>query len=383
MDKIFEYIFWAAIFMICYTYAGYPILLILLTSMKYNPVKNWKKDLPKVTIIVAAHNEEKVIAKKMENILTLDYPKEKLNAIIVSDGSTDRTPQIVGRYEGDRIKSITLNERHGKTACQNIGVEMADGEILVFSDANALYRKEAISKLVQHFNEERVGCVCGELRYINASNSHAENGEELYWRYERFLKEKESKLSSLIGVNGSIYAVKRNCYVPLNDDLISDLVEPLMIYMKGFKIVYEKEAISEENANNRMEDELKRKVRIITRGIRGLLYTKTLLNPFKWGIFSIQIISHKLLRWLVPYLLIILFVSNLFLLSKRFFQISFIIQNIFYMGAIVGFFLEKRRGTICKLLTTPLYFSMVNFAALLGWLKVIKKDPMKTWSPLR
>lgn len=383
MHSMFVVAFWSAIATIGYVYVGYPLLLTLLASMKRRHTKNGNGYRPKVTIIVAAHNEEKVIAKKMENILALEYPKGRLNAIIVSDGSTDRTAEIVRRREGNGIRLITQHERLGKTACQNLAAEAADGEILVFSDANAIYRRDTITKLVQHFSEDHVGCVCGELRYKNDSTSNAGDGEELYWRYERFLKEKESRLSSLIGVNGSVYAIRRDCYVPLDDGLISDLVEPLLIYMKGFRIVYEKEAISEEDSNNHVEDELKRKVRIVTRGIRGLFYTKSLLNPFKWGIFSIQIISHKLLRWLAPYLLLAVFVSNLFLLNQRFFQITFAMQVVFYAGALAGFFLEKKKCIVCKVLTTPLYFTMVNFAALVGWMKVIRKHPMKTWSPLR
>lgn len=383
MHKIFEMIFWSAIASISYIYLGYPVLLALLTSIRSNRTRQYGNHLPKVTLIVAAHNEEKVIAKKLQNILDLNYPKDKLNAIIISDGSTDRTTEIVGEHEGNGIRLIAQSRRHGKTACQNIGAAMADGEILVFSDANAIYRRDTIAKLVRHFNDDCVGCVCGELRYKNDAASSAGDGEELYWRYERFLKDRESRLSSLIGVNGSVYAIRKDCYVPLDDGLISDLVEPLLIYMKGFKIVYEKEAISEEDANNHMDDELKRKVRIITRGIRGLLYTKSLLNPLKWGIFSIQIISHKLLRWLVPYLLLAILITNFLLIDRRVFQLSLMIQVIFYAGALVGYFLEKKRCVACKLLMTPLYFSMVNFAALIGWLKVIRKEPMKTWSPLR
>jgi cellulose synthase/poly-beta-1,6-N-acetylglucosamine synthase-like glycosyltransferase len=380
---MFEIIFWSAILVISYIYVGYPLLLALLTSIRRNRSRQYGNHFPTVTLIVAAHNEEKVIAKKLQNILDLNYPRERLNAIIVSDGCTDRTNEIVGRYAGNGIRLITKSKRHGKTACQNIGAEMADGEVLVFSDANAIYRRDTVTKLVRHFDDNRVGCVCGELRYKNDSASSAGDGEELYWRYERFLKDRESRLSSLIGVNGSVYAIRKDCYVPLDDGLISDLVEPLLIYMKGFKIVYEKEAISEEDANHHMEDELKRKVRIVTRGIRGLLYTKSLLNPLKWGVFSIQIISHKLLRWLVPYLLLAILMTNLLLLDRKIFQLSLVVQIMFYAGALVGYYLEKRKCAVCKLLMTPLYFSMVNFAALVGWLKVIRREPMKTWSPLR
>ena len=378
-----ETIFWVLVVIIIYVYFGYPVVLILWGFLKGSePIKKGDS-LPKVTLIITAHNEGKIIRRKIENTLSLDYPKEKLEVIVASDGSTDETDEIVAQYASRGVRLEHLPGRKGKTATQNHAVLKSSGEVIVFSDANAMYERAAIKKLVRNFDDNRVGCVCGELKYTNSSESVAASGENLYWKYEKFLKRKESHISSLLGVTGSIYAVRRALYVPLKQDIISDFVEPLEIVRNRHKIVYEPEAISFEKASVDMKTEFKRKTRIVTRSIRGLFNERELLNPFKYGIFSIQLISHKLLRWAVPLFLIGLFVSNLFLSDNgNIYRILLIFQIVFYLSALVGWFFELI-GSKIKLFYIPYYFCMVNLAALIGWFKCLAGQKEVIWETTR
>jgi len=358
-------------------------LLILLAVFKGKKLIQEKEFTPGVSLVTVAYNEEKVIRKKIENSLALDYPHDKLEIIVASDGSTDKTAEIVAEYA---VKGIKLNhsiERKGKTAAQNDAVSKSRGEVIVFSDANAIYARNAIKKLVRNFDDKRVGCVCGELKYTNSSESVAGKSESLYWKYEKFLKRKESQISSLLGVTGSIYAVRRALYVPLKQDIISDFVEPLKIVRNRHKVVYEPEAISFEKASADMKTEFERKTRIVTRSIRGLFNERELLNPFKHGIFSIQLISHKLLRWTVPLFLIGLFVSNLFLWDNgNVYRSLLIFQIVFYLSALVAWVFELI-GSQIKLFYIPYYFCMVNSAALVGWFKYLTGQKEVVWETAR
>jgi len=376
-------LFWIFVFAIVYVYFGYACLLILLAVFKGKKLIQEKEFTPGVSLVTVAYNEEKVIRKKIENSLALDYPHDKLEIIVASDGSTDKTAEIVAEYA---VKGIKLNhsiERKGKTAAQNDAVSKSRGEVIVFSDANAIYARNAIKKLVRNFDDKRVGCVCGELKYTNSSESVAGKSESLYWKYEKFLKRKESQISSLLGVTGSIYAVRRALYVPLKQDIISDFVEPLKIVRNRHKVVYEPEAISFEKASADMKTEFERKTRIVTRSIRGLFNERELLNPFKHGIFSIQLISHKLLRWTVPLFLIGLFVSNLFLWDNgNVYRSLLIFQIVFYLSALVAWVFELI-GSQIKLFYIPYYFCMVNSAALVGWFKYLTGQKEVVWETAR
>jgi len=378
-----ESFFLVLLITILYIYFGYPVILVLLGFLRRSEAFKKGDNIPKVTLIITAHNEGKIIRQKIENSLSLDYPREKLEIIVASDKSTDETNEIVARYESGGIKLDCLFERKGKTAAQNHAILKSSGEVIVFSDANAIYARDAIKKLVRNFDDKRVGCVCGELKYTNSSESVAGKSESLYWKYEKFLKRKESQISSLLGVTGSIYAVRRALYVPLKQDIISDFVEPLEIVRNRHKVVYEPEAISFEKASVDMKTEFERKTRIVTRSIRGLFNERELLNPFKYGIFSIQLISHKLLRWTVPLFLIGLFVLNLFLWDNgNIYRILLVFQIVFYLSALGGWLFELI-GSKIKLFHIPYYFCMVNLAALTGWFKYLTGQKEIIWETAR
>ena len=346
-----ELLFLLSAVLVFYTYVGYPLVLLLKHRI---PVSKDSTYEPPVCLIIVAHNEDSVIVSKLENSLSLDYPRNKLHIVVASDGSTDRTVELASRMDGVTVLEL---KRMGKTHAQNEAVKTTNSEILVFSDANAEYNSDAIKKLAESFADPDVGCVCGELQY-----RRGKSGERFYWRYEVFLKQLESRAGILLGANGSIYAVRKDCFHPLPADTMSDFLEPILIYGTGRKVIYEPQAIA-------VEDEprvtFSRKRRIILRALNSLPHMTSLMNPFRKHNLSVSILSHKAVRWFMPFLLATLFLSNVFLLEIPFYRIFFTIQLLFYAGALFS--------------RTIRYFIVVNvasFAAIIDWLRGVK---ITTW----
>jgi len=377
----FQYIFWIAFSIIIYFSIGYFLVLIIISRFRKVRLKIREDYLPRVSLIIAAFNEEKIIEEKIKNSLSLNYPQDKLEVIVASDASTDQTDEIARGYQNQGIILYRQDEHLGKTNVQNGAVEMAQGEILVFSDATGMYDKDAIRKLVRSFADLNVGCCCGELRYVTGQEK-GEEGEGVYWKYERFIKKMESRINSLSGVNGAIYALRKNLYIPLPPDVISDFVEPLEIFKNGHRVIYEKEALCFEKSSKGITAEFRRKVRIIVRGLRGLAFEKALLNPLKYGLMSFQLISHKLLRWFLPLFLITLILANFFLISSPFFLVLFWLQIILYLFAFLGFVLDKFNVEF-KLFYLPLYFCTINLAALVALVKFAKGEKKVVWQTER
>lgn len=383
VHHILIYIFFISIFFIVFVTFGYPLLLILFNL--FNPKKNAPygemKKFPFVSIIISAYNEEAVIAQKLENSLHLDYPKEKLEIIVASDGSSDKTNEIVQSYESKGIRLYVYN-RMGKTGIQNETVKKAGGEIIVFSDANAIYQSDAIQKLVRNFYDSRIGCVCGQLIYKKDEKIIGGVGENDYWNYEKFLKQEESRLSSLIGANGSIYAVRKIDYVELDPGLISDLVEPLEIVKRGKKVVYEKEAVSVEESSQSITEELDRKIRILTRSIQGILYMRCLFNPFRYGFFAVQLLIHKLFRYLIPIFLITGLFSLSLLTGHMVYYSIFLFTVILMLFGIIGkFYPEGKRPP--KIFLIIYYYVAVNYAVMVAWKNIILKKKYLIWDTSR
>lgn len=367
------YIFWILFVLIFFTYIGYPLFLFLITFFKHNDIRK-QEIYPNVSIIISAYNEEQNIGKKLEDTLNLEYPSDKLEIIVASDGSTDNTNNIVKEIQqkNKNIKLIEFKERKGKTFVQNEAVKIAKGEIIIFSDATTIYEKDVIKKLVRNFYDERVGAVGGELIYIS-KGSVVGKGNSLYWKYEKFLKKKESQLTSLIGVSGCCYAVRKELYEPINPELISDFVIAQIIYKKGKKVVYEQEAISYEETNKEPQQEFNMRVRVGVRTLNGLWYMKELLNPFKYGLFSFQLIFHKIFRYSVPIFLVLLFITNFFLVITKqgiIYNIFFILQILFYLLAVLK-------------ISIPYYFCITNLALLVSIYLFLKGEKKVLWSPIR
>lgn len=379
-------VFWLSVFFLFFVYFGYPIMLGAIASFRHVLTKADETHEPAVSLIIAAYNEEAVIGEKIENSLKLDYPKDKLEIIVFSDASTDRTDEIVKGYADQGVKLLRIEGRKGKTYCQNEAAKVAQGEILVFSDANSMYEPGAIRKLVRHFADERVGCVSGELRYRDGEKSV--EGERVYWGYEQTIKRLESRISSLVTANGSIYAVRKSLYEPLQADAISDFIEPFKIVGKGYRVIYEPEAIAWETTAKDPKKEFRRRVRIVTRSVHSLLGDRSLLsllNPVKYGMFSIQLWSHKVLRWLSGLFLLLIFVFNVPLLDQGLiYMIAMVTQAAFYLLALWGFLTEvvlKQRAP--KLPHVVYYFLLSCCAMLKGVYNGLRGRAMITWQPSR
>ena len=335
-------VFWSLLIILVYIYVGYPLLLIIKRSMGGEKFIQKREFLPKATLIISAYNEEKVIRQKIENSLSLDYPSDKLEIFIVSDASTDTTDQIVSEYEQNGIVLMRMEERRGKTAGLNHAVSLATGEIIIFSDANAYYDPDAIRHLVVNFSDPEVGCVTGASRYIQRQASFVGWCENLYWTYDSKLKILESQIGSMVGGDGAIYAIRKKLYTPLQPQDINDFVNPLQIIIKGFRGIFEPAAVCYENTVHLFEEEYRRKVRIVSRSLKGLMQVPSLLNPLQFGFYSIELISHKLLRWFTPAFVLGLGLSNIPLITEGgLYQVTGTVQVIFYLSAMVGFLLSR------------------------------------------
>lgn len=366
-----ELFFYTSFGLLAYVYIGYPILVfgishIICRSVKKKPIKSH------VSLIISAYNEESVIEIKLQNSLALEYPKELLEIIVVSDGSTDRTDDIVRGFGINAIRLLRIDNRRGKTFCQNEAVKFARGGIIVFSDADSMYDKRAIQELVANFSDPNVGVVCGELRYIKGSDV----GEGMYWNIETFLKRAESTIDSCLGVNGAIYALRKKDYVDLPSHGVSDFIEPFLIYAKKLRVVYDATAFCTEKAVEH-EDEFERKIRIVTGGLESLSIIRTFLNPFKYGWYSFTLWSHKVIRWFTFVLLITIFISNLFLLSNQIYRVILAMQIICYTFAIIGKF------THVKVFSIPYYFAMLQVASLSAFIRVLRGKTATTWETVR
>lgn len=341
-----------------------------------------------MSLLIAAYNEEKVIRKKLENALSLNYPKEKLEVVVVSDASTDRTNEIVLSYADKGVRLVQMEKRGGKTRALNEGIKYCKGEIIVLSDADTIYHSDSLFHLLKHFGTPDIGVVCGELRYVDPDSVSGE-AEGIYWRYEQWLKHLESRFNTLIGANGAIYALRKKEYVPMDVNLVDDLMEPILIYLKyGKRIIYEPNALGFEKPAETFIKEYKRKIRTITNSFYSLL--RTAGEWIKKPMFAFQVISHKILRWLVPIFLILLFGSNLVIVATQGIEAGIgyiallICQIVFYMVALRGFYLlRKGKEKLSRIEGIIFYFCMVNTAALLAIWKLLRGKLYITWQPHR
>ncbi len=377
-----EITFWAAVGLTIYVYFGYPVALrLLIHIVGGKPIVRGERR-PRVTLIISAFNEEQVIGKKIRNSLAVDYPAERLEILVVSDCSDDDTDAIVEGFHGNGVRLLRMPERGGKTVGLNEAAKLAGGEILVFSDANAMYRKDAIRAMVRNFDDPTVGAVVGQSSYSESAND-AEESESLYWRYETGIKRSESSLGSVVGGDGAIYAIRSELYRPMSADALSDFVNPCQIVEQGWRCIYEPEAVSVEEAAGSFAKEFRRKVRIVNRAWRATMSMKRLMNPLRYGVFSFQMISHKLLRWLVPLFLMVAFVANVALLWDHWlYRVFFMLQVLFYSLAVAGAIL-RRRGALPSVLYVPFYFCLVNIASARGILQAYRGMTYTTWSTAR
>jgi cellulose synthase/poly-beta-1,6-N-acetylglucosamine synthase-like glycosyltransferase len=379
---IAEVLFWTMGAAIFYAYVGYSLTILVLARFIDHPVRRAPIE-PSLTYLITAYNEEKSIRAKLDQVLSLDYPNDKLEIIVASDGSTDGTDSIVRQFGARGVKLIRVEGRVGKTETQNRAVREARGEVIVFSDATTIYEPAALRNIVRNYADPEVGAVSGRYEYRNPTGAPIGFGSILFWKYENLIKIMQTRIRTITGCCGCIYSVRRDLYQPLPADIISDLVEPLKILARGYRIVFEPEAIAFEETTEKTFEEFSMRVRVVTRGMRGLWYMRRLFNPLHFAFVSFQLFSHKVLRWLIPIFLFALFVSNLWLLgSSWFYDATIALQLAFYGIAALGF-LAERENVTSKLLTVPLYFVTVNAAAVVAMYRILRGYSAVTWETTR
>lgn len=364
-----------------YVYVGYPALLFLVSVFRprRRPAPEYT---PTISVLIAACNEETSIAKKLEETLKLEYPSDKMEILVLSDGSQDRTDEIVLRFSNPRVRLVRIPERRGKTNAQNEGVKQAKGEILVFSDATTVYHPQALMYLAANYQDPTVGAVSGRYQYFDANETSPTGlGTIAFWNYENNIKVRQSRISTLTGCCGCIYSVRKSIYTDLAPDIISDLVQPLWVIQRGYRVIFEDRALAYEQTTESTSEEFTMRVRVITRGMRGLLSVPELLKPWKHPWMAFQLFSHKVLRWMVPVLLLLLLADNLVLIHQPYFRGLLILQVGFYALALLQAMVPLHRRW--KPLGVPLYFCTLNAAAFVGVIELLRGKRHVIWQPVR
>ncbi len=374
MDTFLKILVFTIIALTAYIYAGYPLILAFLGIFAPRRRGSGGDQLPTIALIVSAHNEERIIREKIENCLKLDYPRDRLKIIVSSDGSEDGTNDIVGEYESSGVVLKAFARREGKSATLTKTVLGIEEDVLVFSDANAFYKEDALLKLVRNFDVEETGCVVGRLVYLD-NESYVGKGESLYWRYEGLLNRLESRLGSVLVATGTIFAIRRELFRPVLKDVANDFQIPAEVASQGYGVVYEPDAVAFERSTYFFREEFSRKRRIVVRGLTGYSHLR---HNFGGKLRSFQFVSRKLLRWCVGAALPVVYIASLFLVREPFFAVFFALQNLFYIFAAIGAIL--RRGRVrTKIFFVPFYFVMVNAAAMAAIFKYLSGGRLSSW----
>ncbi|WP_316812016.1 glycosyltransferase family 2 protein [Pedobacter heparinus] len=383
--------FWISLFIIIYTFVGYGLVLFVLIKIKRIFTKPQvfilvPDDLPNVTLLIAAYNEEDIITDKVNNTLGLNYPKDKLQIVFITDGSSDRTAERLRNREG--ITLLHEDTRAGKMAAIKRAIPFINGDITVFTDANTFLNKDAILELVKHYQNNKVGAVAGEKRILVEEKADASSaGEGFYWKYESALKKWDYELYSNVGAAGELFSIRTALYQPVESDtIIDDHMIAMRIAEKGYTIAYEPNAYAMETASANTKEELKRKIRIAAGGIQSILRLKKAANPLYYPVLTFQYISHRVLRWTItPFLLILAFILNgLIALNDGtlLYQMLFAAQILFYLLSLLGLFFESKNIRI-KPFFIPYYFCVMNYAVIAGIIRYFKKSQSAAWEKSR
>jgi len=371
-------IFWLSVGLAAYVYAGYPLLLA--AAARWRPRTRLDEGHePRVSLVIAAHNEEKVLGEKLENSLALDYPRERLEIVVASDGSDDGTNAVARGFADRGVRLHEIAPRGGKTRALNLTVPRTSGAILVLSDANTMYRPDAIRRLVRHFADPAVGAVSGDVRLVDSAQAYAAS-EGLYYRYERWLQRLESRLGSIVGADGAMYALRRELFTAVPSNVVvDDFVISMNVACGGARVIYDPEAVAIEQGTLSAREEFRRKVRIVAGGLQALL-TGQGVPPLRRPLLLWSYVSHKLLRWLMPLALAGAFAASVGLAAgDRFYTAALVAQLTFYAaaalrGSRIGGFTGGRASAV------PYYFCLVNGAALAGLWRAMTRPQAATWS---
>ena len=369
--------FCTALAVLSYIYLGYPLLVRLLAAVVGKPVRQAAGFCPTVTVIITAYNEQKSIRAKIAHVLSLDYPPDRLDVIVVSDASSDATDDIVRSCTDKRVQLLRVEGRRGKTACQNTAARLAKGEILVYTDATTQLEPGALSALLENFADPEVGCAAGLLVYEGKGQNLTASGGVSYWGYEVALRLAESRLGTLIGVSGCLYGVRKTAYRPIAPSLISDFVIAMKMREQGLRTVLEPRAVCFEETLDRAGSELAMRVRVAIRSISALVSERRFLSPFSDPLFAWQLWSHKLLRYSSPYWLMLMLGACAAQIEDPVFRIVFVTQLTILAAGVAGFLLRH------WLLSKPYYFLLTNLASLVATFRYLTGERMVTWQPVR
>jgi cellulose synthase/poly-beta-1,6-N-acetylglucosamine synthase-like glycosyltransferase len=374
-----EVILWTSFAFILYAYFGYPVLLRAMAAFRNKPVSKAPVQ-PKLSLIIAAHNEQDRIREKLDNALSINYPSEHREIIVTSDGSTDRTNEIVLSYAHKGVRLITRPERHGKEYAQRRAIDAASGSILVFSDVATILEKNSLACISENFHDQSIGCVSSEDRIV--ADSGAIEGEGAYVKYEMLLRRLESRVNSLVGLSGSFFAVRRELCQNWSTTLPSDFVLVIQAVKQGYRAISDPSAIGYYKTVHTEKEEFQRKVRTVMRGIAVVMTYPEILNPLKYGFFSIQFISHKLLRWLVPFFMVSAFLSNIPLMANSsVYQGIFTTQLAFYALAALGFSVARLNQRL--FFKIPLFLMLSNLSIAIAWIRYFAGQRVVLWDPSR
>ena len=372
-----ELVLWASLATVAYVYLGYPLTLALLPARKGAPGALAGR-LPRVSVVIAARNEATQIADTVRNKLAQDYPPELLEVVVVSDGSDDGTDVLVAAINSERVRLLRQEPRQGKTLALNRGVPAARGEIIVFSDANSRYEPDAVRRLVAAFDDGTVGYVTGRLVYQDPGETAVGAGSGTYMQYENWLRRLESRVGSIVGVNGGVDAVRRDLYQPMRADQLPDFILPLRVVEQGYRVVYREDAVSREESLGRQDDEYRMRVRVSLRALHGLADMRRLLAP-RHGLFAFQVIVHKVLRYLLFVPLAAALVANVALLDRTPYSWLLAAQATCYGLAAVGW---ASGGRIrFRPVFVPFYFCLINVAAGEALARFIRGERQVLWTP--
>jgi glycosyltransferase involved in cell wall biosynthesis len=376
---VLEGLFWFSILVIFYAYIGYPLLLKAFSLFRSRSIIK-KPISPNVSLIITAYNEEDRIHDKLENTLQLDYPSDKLEFIVASDCSSDRTDEIVRTYGSRGVKLVRAPQRMGKEHAQKLAFESARGEVLVFSDVGTILKPDALQKIVANFADPSVGCVSSVDKIL--THIGEVSGENFYVRYEMYLRRLESEVNSLVGLSGSFFAARREVCKDWKTDLQSDFNTLLNSIRIGLRGVSDPDAVGYYRNVKSHKEEFERKVRTVVRGISVFMRAKTMIDPRKYGLFAFQLLSHKLCRWLVPFWLITaLATSSVLTLFDRFYAVVLLVQIYFYMMAGLGMTFGRLSSSL--FFKIPSFFVLVNLSVLLAWIHYWRGERLVSWEPSR
>ncbi len=388
MNTFLIFLFWLCVVLVFYTYIGYGMILWFLVRIKRQFFK--KKlffepsvEMPEITLVIAAYNEEEVVDEKMQNCHELIYPNNKLHICWVTDGSNDATNERLSAYPDCTV--LFQPERQGKTAALNRAVPLINTPLVAFTDANTLLNPEAIVEMVKRFFDPKVGCVAGEKRIRQQEKGDATAGEGLYWKYESFLKSLDDELHTAVGAAGELFAIRRELFEPMpNDTLLDDFILSMRIASKGYKIAYCQTAYALEEPSSDIHEEEKRKVRISAGGLQSIYRLRHLLNPFRYGLLNFQYVSHRVLRWSVtPFALFLLFPLTVILLFAGIepmwlYLLALLVQVLFYCTGILGYALARKKIKH-KALYIPYYFLFMNISVMRGINYLKKRSGTGVW----